>query len=75
MVYFCLRRPGTCETCEHFRFDEDKQSKSCFAAEDEKVTLIRPKDGDETWKDDMQRDADDYYESISEDDDQEDDWK
>lgn len=74
MVYFRLRRPGTCETCEHFGFDEDKQSKSCFAAEKEKATLIRPKDGDETWKDDMQRDTDSYNESIYEDNEQEENW-
>lgn len=34
MGYTCNKPAGSCTTCEHFRFDEDKQDNACFATVD-----------------------------------------
>lgn len=38
MAYICLKPPGSCQNCVHFRYDEDYQEKACFAAMDDLVT-------------------------------------
>ena len=34
MGYTCNKPAGSCTTCDHFRFDEDKQDNACFATVD-----------------------------------------
>lgn len=36
MGYTCYKPPGSCATCSHFRYDEDKMRKCCFAEYDKK---------------------------------------
>lgn len=36
MAYICEKPKGSCQTCPHYRYDEDYQGKVCFAAEDER---------------------------------------
>ena len=34
MAYICEKPAGSCALCEHYRFDEEKGRKVCFAAVD-----------------------------------------
>lgn len=36
MAYICYKPKGSCKTCEHFRYDEDKMKMCCWAEYDEK---------------------------------------
>lgn len=33
-AYICIKPAGSCNTCEHYRYDEDYGSKVCFAEQD-----------------------------------------
>ena len=43
MAYICYKPKGSCVSCEHFRYDEDKERNCCWAAYDEKHG-VRPED-------------------------------
>lgn len=34
MAYICTKPPHSCDSCEHYRFDDDKQRNCCFAEMD-----------------------------------------
>ena len=36
MAYICYKNPRNCEECRHFRFDEDRGEKACWAEYDNK---------------------------------------
>lgn len=33
--FICYKPKGSCPTCDHYRYDEDRGEKSCFARQDE----------------------------------------
>lgn len=40
-AYICYKPKGSCKTCEHFRFDEDRGDMACFALVDEKKARLK----------------------------------
>ena len=36
MAYICEKPKGSCNTCKHYRFDDDYGAKACFATIDKK---------------------------------------
>lgn len=43
MAYICEKPKGACESCGHYRFDEDYGNMACFAAQDERIPAIAGK--------------------------------
>lgn len=35
MAYICDKPAGSCKTCKHYRFDEDRQRMACFVKIDQ----------------------------------------
>ena len=35
MAYICYKPAGSCKTCPHFRWDEDRERMACWAKFDE----------------------------------------
>ena len=34
MGYICLKPNGSCPTCDHYRYDDKRTAKACFAGQD-----------------------------------------
>lgn len=41
-AYICYKPKGSCPTCEHYRYDSERGTKACFAAQDEKRAKKMP---------------------------------
>jgi hypothetical protein len=41
-AYICYKPKGSCPTCEHYRYDSERGTKACFAAQDEKKAKRMP---------------------------------
>lgn len=41
MAYICSKPAGSCSTCNHFRFDDERNRMACFAKEDERMENIK----------------------------------
>ena len=37
-AYICYKPKGSCPNCPHYRYDPERGTKACFAAQDEKQT-------------------------------------
>ena len=37
-AYICTKPAGSCKNCNHFRMDEDRGEKACFAYADTKIS-------------------------------------
>lgn len=37
MAYICTKPRNYCDECPHYRYDDDYEAMSCFAASDEKT--------------------------------------
>ena len=38
MAYICEKPKGACQSCGHYRFDDDRQRMACFAQKDESIS-------------------------------------
>ena len=43
MAYICEKPKGSCQSCGHYRFDDDRQRMACFAQKDESIPAIAGK--------------------------------
>ena len=43
MAYICEKPKGSCQSCGHYRFDDDRQRMACFAHKDESIPAIAGK--------------------------------
>ena len=53
MAYICEKPKGACQSCGHYRFDEDRQRMACFAQKDESIPAVNGIDTDNSFNPDI----------------------